>query len=152
VPVASMASALTLVICQRLVRRLSDYKEPYTMTKPELNTLRKHANLDKVLTHLKEEKIVSKIATWDTLVFYRPKKGSGVDQSHDGYIGIQEVIRISPAIQDVMLRGGTTEETKENITRQAQSEGVMTLVEDGIFKAVQGLISVEEVLQMTLAK
>jgi type II secretory ATPase GspE/PulE/Tfp pilus assembly ATPase PilB-like protein len=37
-----------------------------------------------------------------------------------------------------------------SIQMQAESEGMLTIIEDGVFKAVQGLTSIEEVLNVTL--
>ena len=42
------------------------------------------------------------------------------------------------------MKGASSEE----IEAQAKSEGMMTMIEDGIFKAVQGITTIEEVLRV----
>jgi len=38
--------------------------------------------------------------------------------------------------------------TADDIERQAVTEGMLTMLEDGIFKAAQGLTTIEEVLRV----
>ena len=40
-------------------------------------------------------------------------------------------------------------ETSDVLEKQAKSEGMMTMLEDGIFKCVQGITTIEEVLRVT---
>ena len=39
-----------------------------------------------------------------------------------------------------------------NFTYKAKKEGMMTMLEDGIFKAVQGLTTIEEVFRVVAAE
>jgi len=39
--------------------------------------------------------------------------------------------------------------TSDDIEKQAKKEGMMTMFEDGIIKAVQGLTTIEEILRVT---
>jgi type II secretory ATPase GspE/PulE/Tfp pilus assembly ATPase PilB-like protein len=52
-------------------------------------------------------------------------------------------LKISPAIKDIIMKNGTADE----IAKQADKEGMLTMLEDGIFKAVQGITTIEEVLR-----
>ena len=51
---------------------------------------------------------------------------------------------MSPAIQKLINERATS----EDINTQARKEGMLTMIEDGIFKAAQGLTSVEEVFRV----
>ena len=51
---------------------------------------------------------------------------------------------MTPTIKDIVLRGGSSDAIEE----QAKKEGMMTMFEDGIFKAVTGVTSLEEVLRV----
>ncbi|PIQ66589.1 MAG: hypothetical protein COV96_00600, partial [Candidatus Zambryskibacteria bacterium CG11_big_fil_rev_8_21_14_0_20_42_18] len=65
----------------------------------------------------------------------------------DGYasrIGIHEVLKVTPTIKALIMKGATSGE----IEAQAKSEGMMTMIEDGIFKAAQGITTIEEVLRV----
>lgn len=139
-----LTSTLEVIIGQRLVRVLCEQKEPYTLSKKEVETLRKTVDLDTVLMRLKEEHIIKDTDTWETIQFYRPKKGSGCPDGYRGRIGIHEVLKMSPALRQLMMSGATTEQ----IESQAKQEGMLTMIEDGIFKAVQGTTTIEEVLRV----
>ena len=61
-----------------------------------------------------------------------------------GRLAILEVLQVTDAI-----RGLTVERSSaEVIKRQAVAEGMRTLREDGLIKALEGLTSVEEVLRV----
>ncbi len=136
-------STIDAIIGQRLVRKLSDKKEKYILSKAEIESISKVVNLDIVLKALKEEKIVGKGDGWDKIHFYKPKKDAGED-GFKSRIGIYEVLNVSTAIKDLIIKGSTT----EDIELQAKKEGMLTMLEDGIFKAAQGLTTIEEVLRV----
>ncbi len=138
-----LVSTLKIVVGQRLVRKLSGQKEKYILSKAELESIGKVVNMDRVLEALREEKIVSKKDDWKTINFYKPKAGA-VGDGFEGRIGIYEVLNISSAIKDLIIKGATVEEMEI----QAKKEGMLTMIEDGIFKAVQGLTTIEEVLRV----
>ena len=93
---------------------------------------------------LKAEKAVDKDATWATIPFYHPKKGEESDDGYKGRIGIHEVLSVSSAIKELILKNASA----DVIDKQARAEGMMTMLEDGIFLAVQGLTTTEEVLRV----
>ncbi len=138
-----LVSTLDAVIGQRLVRKLTDKKEKYKLSKAELDSIAKVVNLDVVLKALRDEKIVGKNDDWKDIDFYRPLKDEG-EEGFKGRIGIYEVLNISSAIRDSIIKGGTA----EDIELQAKKEGMLTMLEDGIFKAAQGLTTIEEVLRV----
>ncbi|MBI4087573.1 MAG: hypothetical protein HY434_01965, partial [Candidatus Liptonbacteria bacterium] len=60
-------------------------------------------------------------------------------------ISIYEVLPMSDAIKDMVVRHATSDE----IEAQARKEGMITMFEDGIIKAAQGITSLEETLRVT---
>jgi type IV pilus assembly protein PilB len=139
-----LVSTLSVIVAQRLVRRLTKAKEKYFMTKAGLDALRKTVDLDRVLEHLIKEKIVPPKATWEKVPFYRPKKS---DESEDGYksrVGIHEVLKVSSTIKEMIIKGETTDKIEE----QGKKEGMLTMLEDGIFNCVLGETTIEEVLRV----
>lgn len=139
-----LVSTIKIVIAQRLVRRLADNKTKYTLSDNELLQLGKKVDLDRILTFLKKEKIVSDTETWKNIPFY---KATITDETNDGYkgrIGIHESLKITSTIKDLIIKNATADEIEE----QAKKEGMLTMIEDGIFQAVQGLTSIEEVLRV----
>ncbi len=140
-----LVSTINIIIAQRLVRRLTDEsKEKYFLTKSEIETLGKSVNLDKIADALRAEKIIGKSDTWEKIPFYRPKKGTADADGYGGRAGIHEILKSSPAIKEIIMKGGTADE----IQVQAEKEGMLTMIEDGIFQAVQGTTTIEEVLRV----
>ncbi len=139
-----LVSTINVVMAQRLIRKLTREKEKYYLSKSELASLSKIVDMDKVLETLKSENIISKDDSWEKIPFYKTKPS---EESKDGYIGrigIHEVLKISPAIKDLIISGGES----DKINEQAKKEGMLGMLEDGIFKCVTGMTTVEEVLRV----
>lgn len=139
-----IVSTVKTVIAQRLVRKLADNKEKYFMTEGEKNALSKVVDLNRVLMCLKKEKVVEESATWETIPFYKPKISEEYKDGFKGRVGIHEVMTVSGAIKEMILKGSPTDE----IEAQAKTEGMLTMLEDGVFLAAQGITSTEEVLRV----
>ncbi|KND48717.1 MAG: type IV pilus assembly protein PilB [Parcubacteria bacterium C7867-003] len=140
-----IVSTVNIIIGQRLVRKLTnEHKEKYFLTKAEIDTLGKSINLDKVLNALKTEKIIGKSDKWEDVPFWRVKKDAPTNEAFAGRSGIHEILKVSPAIKEVILKSGTADE----IQKIAEAEGMLTMIEDGIFQAVQGYTTIEEVLRV----
>lgn len=139
-----IVSTVNVIISQRLVRRLTAVKEKYFMSPDELEVLKKSVDLDRIMKVLKTENIVAPNAEWKDVPFYHPKK---TDESEDGYkgrVGIHEVLKMSPTIRDLIIKGATSATVEEH----ARKEGMNTMLEDGIVKSVQGLTTIEEVFRV----
>ena len=139
-----LVSTLRVVIGQRLVRKLSDDKLPYVLSKAEREELSLHVDLAVILNTLKEENIVKKDATWNDIQFFHPKDKGETEDGYKGRMGIHEVLEVSPTIKEMVMSGKTGDE----IEVQARKEGMLTMIEDGIYKAAKGLTSIEEVLRV----
>ena len=138
-----LVSTLRAVIGQRLVRRLVDGKEEYTVDASERDKVAGSSDFDAALATLQEEKLVKAGTKLDNLPFYKPVATA---ESPDGYksrIGIHEVLSVSSTIRDIILH----ESTSDAIEAQAKKEGMLTMIEDGIYKAARGITSLEEVLR-----
>ncbi|HKV76371.1 MAG TPA: type IV-A pilus assembly ATPase PilB [Gemmatimonadales bacterium] len=127
----NVASAVNLVVAQRLVRRIcKECKE--TVTYP-----------DEVLESLGDE-----LDDLRKLTFHR---GRGCDTcngtGYKGRAGLYEVMALSPELRRLILRGGSVAEMKD----QAVSEGMLTLRMDGMKKIEKGVTTVEEVIKETAA-
>jgi type IV pilus assembly protein PilB len=139
-----LVSTLRVAVGQRLVRRLTDSKVAYTLSANEKAELGKHADLDRILESMKEEGVVKKDATWNNIPFYHPKEQGEHDDGYKGRAGIHEVLPMSPTIKDLVMASGTADQ----IEVQARKEGMLTMLEDGIYKAARGMTSIEEVLRV----
>lgn len=135
-----LAPALNAVIGQRLVRRIC--------SKCKVEDKLDEKTLDKVKSILNDLPKASgereKIDI-DNLKFY---KGKGCPACHNlgykGRIGIYEVLLVSPDIEKMILEEKVSE---YDLEEKAKEEGMVTMVQDGLLKALQGITSVEEVFK-----
>jgi len=139
-----IVSTVNVIIGQRLVRKLTEKKEKYFLKKEELDTLGKAVDLKRVLKFLKMESIVPPGAEWDKIPFYRPKVTEDSEDGYSGRLGIYEILKVSPTIKELILQ----QKADKIIEKQAKEEGMITMIEDGVFKAVQGLTTIEEILRV----
>lgn len=139
-----LVSTLRVAVGQRLVRRITESKEAYTLSANERTDLGRHVDLDRILENLKQENVVKSNATWNSIPFYRPKSSPEAEDGYKGRIGIHEVLHVSPSIKEIVLESGTA----DAIEAQARKEGMLTMAEDGIYKAALGQTSIEEVLRV----
>ncbi|MDH3292070.1 MAG: type IV-A pilus assembly ATPase PilB [Gemmatimonadota bacterium] len=128
----NVASAINLIVAQRLVRRICEScKQEHQYSPEELSVLG----------------ISEREATGIT--FY---KGAGCDACGDtgykGRQGLYEVMAMSPEVRRMILRGGSTEELRN----QAVKEGMLTLRVDGMQKIRKGVTTLEEVVKETAAE
>jgi type II secretory ATPase GspE/PulE/Tfp pilus assembly ATPase PilB-like protein len=127
-----VASTVNVAIGQRLVRKICDHcKESYELTEAEIG------NLNRSLPErLKNTPIAS--------TFYRGKGCTKCEQTgFSGRIGIYEVLVVSPAIREAILKRAPS----DTIKHIAINEGMVTMFVDGLKKAEQGQTTLGEVLR-----
>ncbi|MEX0930599.1 MAG: GspE/PulE family protein [Candidatus Paceibacterota bacterium] len=139
-----MTSTLGVIVAQRLVRKLTDVKEKYFLTQSDVDSLAKMVDLDHVKHYLKEEGVIDGDKEWTKIPFFKPEASQESDDGYSGRLGIYEVLDVSEGIKELIRQGASTAE----IEKHAKEQGMMTMIEDGIFKAAQGNTSVEEVLRV----
>jgi type IV pilus assembly protein PilB len=139
-----ITATVKTIIAQRLVRRLTANKEKYFLSSVELENLGKIVDLDRTLDFLKAEKILGAKDTWEKVPFYKPIKSAESEDGYLGRVGIHEVLVVSQIIREMILKGSSQDE----IEAQAKKEGMLTMLEDGVFQAVLGQISLEEIFRV----
>jgi type II secretory ATPase GspE/PulE/Tfp pilus assembly ATPase PilB-like protein len=147
VPRFLVAFTCNMIIAQRLVRKVcKDCTQSYVLAKPQLKELGELYDLPKVLENLAKQGLLPKGTTEDKLTFYR---GAGCkqcgDEGYKGRMGIYEILEITKNIQDLINKNATGHEIKAG----AEAEGMVSIVEDGFAKALQGLTSLEEIMRVT---
>ena len=123
----NLATALNLIIAQRLARRLCACKQEVKVP-------------DEVL--LKEGFTPEQIGTFKV---YGPK---GCDNCNDGYkgrVGIYEVVKSTPALQRLIMEDGNT----IDIDAQMRKDGFNDIRQSGLLKVIQGVTSLTEVNRVT---
>jgi len=129
--------AVQAVIFQRLIRKLGNEKESYYLTKEQIKALGMKADMDKVLEILKEERIGD---DWENIPFFRPVESLS-PKAYSGRTSVSEVWHITPAIADMVGKSAP----EELVESQARKDGAISLFEDGLIKAAQGIVSLDEV-------
>jgi type IV pilus assembly protein PilB len=140
-----LASTLRIVINQRLVRRLTAKKKAHTLTAATRAKIASAAEFQAAFTALEKEKLVKKGSFLDDVQFYRPIPSGENEGEYKGRVGLHEVLTVSPSIRDRILNS----ETSYTIEAQARKEGMLTMTEDGLYKAACGITSIEEVVRVT---
>jgi type IV pilus assembly protein PilB len=128
VPPFNIASAINLIIAQRLGRRLcSNCKVPIELPEAAL-----------IKAGFKPEEI-------GTFTLYGPGGCELCNKGYKGRVGIYQVMPVSEAIGDIIMRGGN----QRDIEIQALKEGISDLRRSGLRKVKSGLTSLEEVESVT---
>jgi len=125
-----VASAIQAVMAQRLVRRICENcKEPTEVTDQELYAV-----------GLKREDV-------EGVTFYR---GRGCQKCFKsgffGRVGIFELMEMNAEIREMAFQKAST----DGIRRQARSSGMLTLLEDGVRKAMSGITTLDEVIRVAV--
>ncbi len=134
-----LTSSVNTVIGQRLARQICQ------TCKEEIKILDTERDTVKQIIAEMPEKIRKEIAAKD-LHFYH---GKGCDEcnktGYKGRIGIFEVLSVNPNIQRLILeRAGTND-----LQKQAITDGMTTMIQDGLLKCFDGLTTLEEVWRVT---
>lgn len=135
-----LASALSVSVGMRVVNRLGRERDRYFLNASELRSLGTLIDLEKTLEVMKREGVVAPKATWSEIPFWKDRRGL---MPSDGKIGLFEVLPVTPRVRELVMNGAG----ETSIIEEGKRVGMITLLEDGIIKAVQGLVSLEEVLR-----
>jgi type IV pilus assembly protein PilB len=130
-----VASTVNIIIGQRLVRMICD------MCKTSMSV-----NRQDLTKNLPEEIVTKHFGTHETLTIY---KGNGCKICHGsgykGRLGLFEVLQVSKEIRKLI----NEKNDSDVIVQQAITEGMTTMLDDGLQKVMKGLTSMEEVLRVT---
>ncbi|MBA3757792.1 type II/IV secretion system protein [Candidatus Saccharibacteria bacterium] len=133
------SSAMRLVMSQRLVRRLDDdTKQPYA---PDEST---KARLQEVINSLPSGVDRPDIRQ---LTLYKPGSSALVPFGYTGQLAIREQLRMTPGVQQI-LKMPASQITTEMLESQAVEEGMRTMLQDGVLKAIAGHTTIEEVYRV----
>ena len=138
-----LVSTVRVIIGQRLVRKLCENKEEYAVDAAMRAKIASEADFAAAFSALQGEKLLKEGATLDDIRFYRPVLGSNGEDGYKSRIGIHEVLAVTPTIRDIMLHSGTS----DALEAQAKKEGMLTMLQDGLYKSARGITSIEEVLR-----
>ena len=130
VPSYNVASSVSIIIAQRLARRLCN-----------------RCKVEDVVPMAELEKQGFTPEQRSDIQLFKPV---GCDQCTGGYkgrVGIYEVIKISPEMSSIIMEGGNS----LDIAQQCQKEGYNNLRQSGLEKAHHGVTSLAEINRVTSA-
>ncbi len=128
VPAFNIATAVTLIIAQRLGRRLCENcKAPHEVPREVL-----------IEEGFKEEDV-------DDIELFKPVGCQKCNAGYKGRVGIYQVMKISDAIGRVIMDGGNA----IDIADQASKEGIADLRESALKKVKSGVLGLEEANRVT---
>ncbi len=136
---ALIAPAMNAIMAQRLVRKLCEYcKEEYDLAQETSNKIKE------ILSQIPKEEgleIPSEVKS-----LYRSRGCSKCNFiGYSGRIGVYEIFIMTPAIEHIILGNASSSQ----ILEVARQEGMITMREDGVLKAIHGITSLEEVRRVT---
>jgi len=128
VPAFNIATSVSLIIAQRLARRL--------------------CHECAVPADIPHDTLLSEGFTEELLADASIMKPVGCETCNEGYkgrVGIYEVVRITPSLSKIIMEEGNSIE----LAKQARTEGFRDLRTSALWKVVQGVTSLEEVNRVT---
>ncbi len=136
-----LAPALAAIMGQRLVRRLCTVCRQETALEGDMKT--------------KVEQALSSIAPasgikvdLNTVKFYVSKGCEACyGLGYKGRVGIYEIMTMSPEIADMIQAENVSEHA---ISEQAVKQGMVTMLQDGLLRALEGTTSVDEVFSVAI--
>ncbi len=128
VPAFNVATAVSLIIAQRLARKLCDCKQPAEIPR---DVLLKEGFTEEDLT--------------EDLTIYAPKGCSKCNEGYKGRVGIYQVMPITEDMGRIIMSDGNA----IDIADQAKKEGIDDIRRSALKKVLQGLTSLEECNRVT---
>lgn len=135
------------------IPRMSDMGIEQYLISGALVTIQAQRLVRKICSYCKTEEVLSP-SVFEEFKKYIPVKakfykGTGCRECSDtGYMGremISEVLNISDELSSLIAKGASKDEIRE----QAVKEGFVTIFENGIQKAIDGITTLEEVLKVS---
>lgn len=133
-----VASSVSLIVAQRLVRKICDYcRVSMVIAEDELKKSLPEEIINKHYIPVGENREI------------RVYKGQGCkncrNTGYAGRVGLFEILEISKEIRKLI----TERSDADIIAQQAIKEGMISMLDDGLLKVSKGITSIEEILRVT---
>ncbi|MEK7130124.1 MAG: GspE/PulE family protein [Patescibacteria group bacterium] len=148
IPTFLVASTVNLVIAQRLVRIICPHCiSSYNLSTTAIEDIQKQMNVKEILEVMEREGVITdKEVKLGELLFYRGKGCNKCNmEGYKGRVGVYEILEITPETQDLILNHAST----EDLHKTTRKNNMITMLQDGMIKAKNGITTIEEVLRVT---
>lgn len=141
-----VASTVNTIIAQRLIRKICKSCKFSIEMSRKSGKWAGDVNIAAQLESIEPAMVDKHLGKGATIRIYMGKgctacRGTG----YTGRVGIFEILEISSSIQKLIVQKASS----EDISKQAVSEGMITMMEDGLNKVRSGITSIEEVVRAT---
>ncbi len=137
-----VTTSVLLVQAQRLVRKIC--KDCKFEIKPRAEQIAQFGITPELLRRLELPHINEK-----NMLFFKGKGCETCNNSgNKGRVGVYEVMIMTERLRDIILNGGST----DDIRKQSVEEGMLSLRESALRKALLGVTSLEEVVRVTMGE
>jgi type IV pilus assembly protein PilB len=133
----SFASAVTIAMAQRLIRRLDQSKKKQVPLEGEQRAL-----VEKILSTIEDKSLIP--ASIDMTWVPDTTEGDDATVGYQGRIGLYEAIFMDEELGTYLRDNPSEGEIASHVVRQ----GFLTMAQDGVLKALQGITSLEEVFRV----
>lgn len=135
-----ISPTLVVAISQRLVRKLCQRCKKKRKLEKEV--------LDLILKEISEipEDVKKKIKEGKQMFVWEPVGCPDCNnKGFTGRTGLYEVLEMTDQLSEIIIK----EPSESRIQEEAKRQGMISMMQDGILKALDGLTTIEEVLQLT---
>ncbi|KKR88945.1 MAG: type II secretion system protein E [Candidatus Wolfebacteria bacterium GW2011_GWA2_42_10] len=136
-----LPSSLNLMLAQRLVSRLCQQCKKAEKAPAEISEIIKK-ELEKLPKEIIEN---SKFKIEDLNIYHSSGCPVCKNKGVSGRVALFEILEMTPQLENIVSAGLS----ESKILEEAKRQGMISLRQDGILKALQGLVSIEEVLRET---
>jgi type IV pilus assembly protein PilB len=136
-----LPASINAIIAQRLIRRLCKCKKAVTMTELDPHV---RGRVEKALKRTRKEELLARVPPeiLQKPLFYEPVGCEECDKiGYKGRVGIYEILEITPNIKKMIIEWASA----TIINDVAIDDGMTSLEQDGILKALNGKTSLAEV-------
>ena len=132
-------AALNIVVGQRLVRRLNPEGKETVVAPPEIEQV-----IEAEFSKLPEDMKAAVLKYQKPYKIFRPPKDSK-DKGFKGRIALFEVLEMTRELENII----NNDPSEGKIVDEARRQGLVTMRQDGIIKALDGVVSMEDVIRET---
>ena len=136
-----LPAALNLMLAQRLVGRLCQQCKTPQPVAPEIAEVMRR-EIEKLPAAVRAT--ITHAEPYQT--FHAPGCEACNGKGVSGRVALFEILKMTPELEAVIIAGVT----EGGILEEARRQGMVTMQQDGIMKALDGLVSIEEVLRETV--
>ena len=134
-----LPSTLTLAVGQRLARRLCEESRKAVPIEGRIKEI-----IDEQIETMPEihKEAVKALNTGNV---YEGQASSACPKGTRGRIGIYEVLAMTPELEKIILEGPS----EANILAETRRQNMLTMRQDGVVKALKGVIALDDLLEVT---